>query len=362
MTKSTDEILTKDGVRNLINSIDDAIILIDNDFKIELYNSSALNILDRNIIQPTDNLLNIFQPIDSTGQPINLSQLIKSAQHQITTKDFSLKYDDDSRINLYLSISPIEHTYLSSDPLSGFVIIIRDITREKTIEEEKDEFISVVSHELRTPIAISEGNLSNALLLVDKTDDKAMIKETIDQAHKQILFLADLVNDLSILSRSERNVLEISKDQIDVDNLLHDMIVNYEPEARQKALRIVVDDNSESKLSLISTDLYVREILQNFITNAIKYSEKGTITISAKKSSTGVILSVKDQGIGISKADQERVFEKFFRSEDYKTRQASGTGLGLYVTLKLAKLLKASIKLKSQLNKGSTFLIDFPNL
>ncbi len=362
MIKLIDNILTKDGVLSLINNIDDGIILVDNHLQVELYNSATLNLLDLNLIQHGSSLVDIFKPLDSSNQLVDLQTIITSTKHQFSTKDFCLKYDDDSQINLYLSISPIEHSYLSNNPLNGFVIILRDITREKTIEEEKDEFISVVSHELRTPIAISEGNLSNALLLIDQSNDKNVIKETLDQAHRQILFLADLVNDLSILSRSERNVLEISQDHIDIDNLLHDMIVNYEPEARQKSLRIVIDNQSTPQLELISTDLYVREILQNFITNAIKYSQKGTITLSASQSSTGVVLSVKDQGIGISKADQARVFDKFFRSEDYKTRQASGTGLGLYVTMKLAKLLQAKITLKSHLNVGSTFLINFPNL
>ena len=98
------------------------------------------------------------------------------------------------------------------------------------------------------------------------------------------------------------------------------------------------------------------------MTNALKYTEKGNITLSAHPANGGVKFVVSDTGIGISKGDQERIFDKFFRSEDYRTRKTNGTGLGLYVTLKLARLLHAEIDVQSELNKGSTFSIFIPDL
>jgi two-component system phosphate regulon sensor histidine kinase PhoR len=106
----------------------------------------------------------------------------------------------------------------------------------------------------------------------------------------------------------------------------------------------------------------VREILQNFITNAIKYTAEGSVMIKAVSDPKGARFAISDTGIGISKADQEKVFDKFFRSEDYRTRQAKGTGLGLYVTVKLTRLIHAEIELTSELNKGSTFTVFVPNL
>jgi len=102
--------------------------------------------------------------------------------------------------------------------------------------------------------------------------------------------------------------------------------------------------------------------MQNFITNAIKYTQEGRVTIGARPADGGVIFFIHDTGIGISKSDQEKIYHKFFRSEDFRTRENKGTGLGLYVTKKLARLIQAKIDLESELNKGSSFTIFVPNL
>jgi signal transduction histidine kinase len=187
------------------------------------------------------------------------------------------------------------------------------------------------------------------------------IKQALKEAHNQVLFLADMINDLSTLSRAERGTLKIEVEPIDVKELVNELISNYTPDATAKHLDLHTE--IDPRLArLHSSKLYVREILQNFITNAIKYTAEGSVTIKAQAEPKGVKFLVSDTGIGISRGDQERVFDKFFRSEDFRTRQANGTGLGLYVTVKLSRLLHAEIKLESELNKGSTFSIFIPNL
>lgn len=345
---------------SLINSMADAVIAVDNQAKIMLYNGATLNILDVNNIKANSALNRLFKPIDKDNQPVNISALIREATIPTTNRDLKLKYSDGSMINLYISIAPV-HLGYGKTGQSGYVLLLRDITREKSLEEERDEFISVVSHELRTPIAISEGNISNAQLIVDKSGDIEEVKKALKEAHNQVLFLADMINDLSTLSRAERNTLKIDIEDINLNELCTELQHNYTPQAQAKGLKIITDLNPN--LEILSTSkLYVREILQNFITNSIKYTIKGTVIISAKSTPKGAEFSISDTGIGISKSDQERVFDKFFRSEDYRTRSASGTGLGLYVTMKLANLLHADISMKSELNKGSTFTIFIPNL
>lgn len=345
---------------SLINSMADAVIAVDEKMKVVVFNGAALNILDINNIREGGSVHKLFKPIDSDGEPVDVRKLISSATTPVTNRDLRLTYEDGSAIHLYISIAPV-HLGYGEDGQRGHVLLLRDITREKSLEEERDEFISVVSHELRTPIAISEGNISNAQFIAEKTGDINAIKKALEEAHNQVLFLADMINDLSTLSRAERGVLKVEPEQINVHELMRELASNYTPEAAAKHLTLKAEIDPKLEL-LLSSKLYVREVLQNFITNAIKYTERGGVTLGAKKVTNGVEFTIADTGIGISKGDQDRVFDKFFRSEDFRTRESSGTGLGLYVTAKLAKLIQADISVQSQLNHGSTFTILIPNI
>lgn len=357
---TTSEELEHGRLTSLINSMADAVIAVDGAGKIVVYNGAALNILDINTIRTGALLHRLFKPIDADDEPVNVREMIKQAKVPTTNRDYRLSYADGSAINLYISVAPV-HLGYGEDGERGHVILLRDITREKSLEEERDEFISVVSHELRTPIAIAEGNISNAEFIVGKTGDIDAVMQALKTSHQQVLLLADMINDLSTLSRAERGVLKIEAADINVHELITELSRSYQPQAAAKGLQLMSEVDPKLEL-LHSSKLYVSEVLQNFITNAIKYTQRGTVTIGARAKSGGVEFYITDTGIGISKSDQDRVFDKFFRSEDYRTRENNGTGLGLYVTAKLARLINATIKLDSELNHGSTFIIFIPNL
>lgn len=358
--KTTPDQLDHGRLTSLINSMADAVIAVDERQKVVLYNGAALNILDVNSIRIGASINKIFAPIDTENQPVDIRSMISAATMPITNRDLRLTYSDGSIINLYISIAPV-HLGYGEDGERGHVLLVRDITREKSLEEERDEFISVVSHELRTPIAISEGNISNAQFIAERSGDMVTIKKALKEAHNQVLFLADMINDLSTLSRAERGVLKVEPESINVHGLLKELVSNYTPDAKSKGLKLLVEIDPKLEL-LLSSKLYVREVLQNFITNAIKYTQRGNVTLGARVHPKGVEFRITDTGIGISKSDQDKVFDKFFRSEDFRTRETNGTGLGLYVTAKLARLLQAEISLTSELNHGSTFTILIPNL
>ena len=345
---------------SLINSMADGVIAVNEDTKIALYNGAAINILDRNTSMQGMLLGSVLKPVDKNSQTVDIARLVKDTKISTFSRDLKLYYGDGSFINLYLSIAPV-HLGYGMRGNRGYVLLLRDITREKSLEEERDEFISVVSHELRTPIAITEGNISNAQFIAAKDKADERIIQALDEAHKQTLYLAAMINDLSTLSRAERGKLTFDIETINVGDFVSELDDNYRAGAEAKGLKLKIEVKPKTK-DLLSGRLYVREVMQNFITNAIKYTEKGTVTIGAKTAPKGVLFWVTDSGIGISRGDQERIFDKFFRSEDYRTRKASGTGLGLYVTLKLANLLRAEIDVKSRLNKGSTFTVFFPDL
>lgn len=352
--------LERERLVSLINSMADGVIATDELGKIMLYNGAALNVLDINVNLDGKRLDDVAAVIDKNNQPVNITKLIIETKTQTSSRDFKLSYPDKSISNIYLSIAPVKLGY-GKEGTKGFVVMVRDITREKSLEEERDEFISVISHELRTPIAIAEGNIGNAQFVLEKVNDTAMVKKALEEAHEQILFLSGMINDLATLSRAERGKLELDIESINVHDLIAEFTKEYAPQAESKGLKFQTDPADDLEL-LFSSKLYVREILQNFITNSLKYTEKGSITVSAKPRKQGVLFEVTDTGIGISKTDKERVFDKFFRSEDYRTRANSGTGLGLYVTMKLTRLIHAEIDLHSVINKGSTFSIYIPNL
>jgi len=352
-----DKILDHARLSALINNMSEAVLATDRTGTITLSNSVALDLLDVNELV-SRNLEEVFKPLDKAGRPVDLA-LTALGTAAYTTSDWRLQYADGSAVSLFFNSTPIKAGF-GSDNTGGYVMVFRDITLEKSLEEEREEFVSVTSHELRTPIAIAEGNISNALLLAERTPTPDTIKQTLSAAHDQVVFLGNLINDLSMLSRAERGKLALTAEQIEVPELVNSLVHDYIPQAEKKGLTLKASLSPDTG-SLSSSRLYVREILQNFITNALKYTEKGGITVSAEKINDGVKFSVADTGIGISKGEQRKLFGKFFRSDDWRVKKVNGTGLGLYITSKLARLMDAKIQMESQLNKGSRFSVFVPN-
>jgi signal transduction histidine kinase len=186
--------------------------------------------------------------------------------------------------------------------------------------------------------------------------NETKFKTSLDAAYDQILFLSKMVNDLSTLSRAERGVADTPED-INVKELLTSLYAEYMPQARAAGLSFDLDLHHHLRDIHVSR-LYVTELLQNLITNAIKYTKEGGVTLGATQHGRHITFSVKDTGIGIGKSDQKKVYDKFYRSEDYRTRETRGTGLGLYVSTKLARKMDTFIALKSRINHGSEFSFD----
>ena len=356
------ELLQRDRVLTLINNLTDAILSIDTNGIIRVYNAASLNLLDTNDSLNGQHIDQVLSLSNQAKEPVSIFNEIKKAKTVIKRDDLNYSFEDDETIRLEITYAPIRGSYSQSKKSKrqdGYIIIMRDITKAKSLEEERDEFISVTSHELRTPITIAEGTISNVQIMMDHPDvTKTMLKEAVNTAHDQILFLAHMVNDLSTLSRAERGVADNAED-INLRELAHKLHDKYAPEAKTKKLHLNLE--LSPKLGSVHVSrLYLEELLQNFLTNAIKYTKEGSITIIIDQKANEVKLSVKDTGIGIGKTDQSKVFSKFYRSEDYRTRETSGTGLGLYVATKLAKKMNTKIQMTSRLNFGSTFSIALP--
>lgn len=359
------ERLQYDRVLTIMNNLTDAAFSTDKNGKILLYNAASLDLLDTNDSVKGRFIGDLFSLKNTDNEPTNLYDVLLSVKKATRRDDLSHTYADGESIRLEITFAPIRSSFSATkkaEEQGGYIIIIRDVTKQKSLEEERDEFISVVSHELRTPITIVEGTLSNldVLMKQPKLPDTKLLSTTVTTAHDQVLYLAKMVNDLSTLSRAERGIAD-APEVIDVKDLLHSLHARYQKEASAQKLHLNIDLGT--KLGKVSASrLYLEELLQNFITNAIKYTHSGSVTITAKATKNVVTFSIKDTGIGMSRGDQVKVFNKFYRSEDYRIRETNGTGLGLYVSTKLAHKLGTTIELKSRLNHGSTFSFELPVL
>ena len=352
---------SRNRILTIINSLTDAVLSIDSRGKIELHNSAALEILGENGEILNKNLSKLCKLTKINTQKFEIQEILKAVKPYFSTNDLILQKEDET-LRIEIEIIKIKESFSkkSRSNLKKFVVILRDITKQKTLDEERDEFISVVSHELRTPVAILEGSLSNLKLLIDKKAPFKMLEKSAKTAYSQNNFLATMVNDLSILSRTERGIGE-GIEEINPKELAETLFKKYHKTAFERGLSLNLNiDNNLNRVK--ASKFYLEELLQNFITNALKYTREGSIEICFKNSQKGVIFEIKDTGIGISSSDQKRIFEKFYRSEDWRTRETGGTGLGLYISSKLAAKIGTKIQLESKLNHGSKFFFELPKI
>lgn len=342
----------RDRLTTLMNNVTDAVFSTDSHGIVKIYNSAALSILDTN--QKIDNrfISELMHIENSYGKEVDIFEELSKNNTIRQRDDLIMNIGGSDQLKLEATFAPVQGSNTSPNTPDNYVLILRDITRVKSLEEERDEFISVVSHELRTPVAIAEGSLSNAEIMAER-GHKGKIVEAIGEAHKQVIFLSKMVNDLSMLSRAERGLSD-EAETIDVTELAHQLHREYTPETEAKGLGLNLDITGKPG-QVHTSRLYLKELLQNFITNAIKYTQKGSVTLKIYKQKGKIVFKVIDTGIGISKADQKKIFERFYRAEDYRTRETSGTGLGLYVATKLARKIGCDIEMESRLNHGSTF-------
>jgi PAS domain S-box-containing protein len=355
------ERLQYDRILTIINNLSDATFSVNGKGSVLMYNAACLNLLDTNKDLKGEHISDLFTLTNTDAEPVALFDMLSKADTSVRRDDIRHTYSDGEEIRLEMTYAPIKGAFSRKKKThNGYVVIMRDVTKQKSLEEERDEFISVVSHELRTPITIVEGTLSNLQVMMDMEQKPAapVLSSSLNTAHDQVIYLAKMVNDLSTLSRAERGVAD-EGESIDVKELMHKLHQEYEKDAVARSLHLDLDLGAKLG-SIHASRLYVEELLQNFITNAIKYTHEGSITMSAKVKKGAVHFAVKDSGIGISRGDLKKVFFKFYRSEDYRIRETNGTGLGLYVSAKLAHKIGAEIHTTSRLNHGSTFSFDLP--
>lgn len=353
----------------VINAIADGVLALNDQGVIQLINPAAQQIIGwgkqdalaldyKSVLKLLDKDGHVVEPAtDPIAEAL-------ATNKQITSNDLGLATNSDKKILISLSVSPVGQLG------SGVIIVFRDITSEKAEEREQAEFISTASHEMRTPVATIEGYLGLALNpATAQIDDKA--RDFITKAHESAQHLGRLFSDLLDISKSEDGRLQTLPKVVNVVAFVQDVTRGLQPQAAAKNLRMVFkpepDDSSNASQSerrinpVFYADVdndHLREVVSNLIENAIKYTPKGDIVIDVTGDSTHVTVSVTDSGIGIPKEDQSHLFQKFYRVDNTDTREIGGTGLGLYLSRRLAEAMGGRLSVESDYRQGSTFSLE----
>ncbi len=241
----------------------------------------------------------------------------------------------------------------------GAVTVLQDITGLKELDRMKSDFVAMVSHELRSPVASIQQQLSVILegLSGDLTQRQMKM---LGRAKERAGGLLDLINDLLDLSKIEAGMVVQYKEPLRLEELLKGVHKSMLPEAEAKGLKVKLQ--AKRPIPAVDGDRNNLEgVFTNLVNNAIKYTpEGGEVTIRAKGAGKNVRVEVSDTGIGISKADLPRIFDRFYRVKSEKTRQIVGTGLGLSIVKHIVEAHLGTISVESEEGGGSTFTVVLP--
>lgn len=354
----------------VINAIADGVIALDAQGTIQLINPAAQQIIGwgkqdalaldyKSVLKLVDK---DSKELTSANDPI--AQVL-TTNKEVSSKDLTLITNSGKKLLVAVVVSPVGRLG------SGVIVVFRDITKEKAEEREQAEFISTASHEMRTPVASIEGYLGLALNpQTAQIDEKA--REFITKAHESAQHLGRLFQDLLDVSKADDRRLSNNPKVVDVVAFTEDIVDGLIPKAEQKGLRVLFkpNPNKEEKGERRLNPVYyanvdndhLREVLSNLVENAIKYTPEGEVVVDVTGDEDHVVVTVTDSGIGIPKEDQAHLFQKFYRVDNSATREIGGTGLGLYLSRKLAEAMGGRIWVESEYKKGSTFSVEIPRI
>ncbi len=259
---------------------------------------------------------------------------------------------EDMRIKAYVVPFKIEN-----DKVAGIVAVFEDITKQFKLEESRRKFVAEVSHELRTPLT-TIGTYTETLL-DGYLDDKEMAETLLKTVHSETEKMTNLVKNLLTLSRYDAQKEELQKEVFGLDELLRDIVSTFSVEAEKKGLALSYNLTTEGPV--IYGDRYrIERAVKNIVSNAIKYTDAGSIKIFCGFVYNEAYIKVEDTGRGIPEKDLPHIFERFYRVDKARSRELGGTGLGLAIAKEIIDSHGGSISVESQPGEYTKFTIKIP--
>lgn len=326
----------------MMQAMVEGVIAVDSDERILFANRVACEMLE--IDASTIQKRRIFECLRVRHVQETLQEAL--LQGEPATVEFRLRRNDAQVI---LVASPI--------PGSGAVLVLHDVTEVRRLESMRRDFVSSVSHELKTPLTVIQA--CTETLLDGTIDEPDVARRFLGQIEEQSERLLQLILGMLQLARVESGEQMLSSEPVDLFEISDCIVSQLTPVAAGKQIALTL--NGAAEMFVLGDYQALRTVVGNLVDNALKYTpEGGSVTVTLSSDDTANRLRVCDTGVGISKADQERVFERFYRVERDRNRERGGTGLGLAIVKHLVQAMNAEIHLSSTLGKGSTIDIVFP--
>ena len=246
----------------------------------------------------------------------------------------------------------------------GHLIWMRNITEEKQLERAKSEFVAVASHQLRTPATVIKGNIEllrdESFGMRELSKDQTDILDQIDLANDRMI---RLVNDMLDVSKIERGEIEFKSESVNMQDLLESIMEDLVDYSKKYGVRIKYSKSSNVMPSIVADEMRVRQVFQNLIDNAIRYSRHpgGKVEVSFNIKERTLETKIEDNGIGIPNGEKAKIFQRFYRASNaVKFSSGGGTGLGLYMAKGIIEKSGGKIWFESEEGKGTTFYFTLP--
>ena len=337
----------RDQLSTILKSMNEGVITVNDKGLITHVNRAACRILR------TSGERCLGQSLQDMDASNNLNQAFIQCQQEQASVEKSIQLDGYTFARHYR----LHVTLLKHSDQAGAILVLQDTTDFQRMDKMRADFVANASHELKTPITAIRGFAET--LIEDEAIERQTQQRFIRKIHGQSIRLSDLVSELLALSRLESNDAAFNT-QVDLQQIVQRVCDNLQAVAQGH--QVILDLDTEGQpIILLGDENALSQMVTNLVDNAIKYTPAmGHVHVVIEVDASTALLSIKDDGIGIDEANQERIFERFYRVDKARSQSLGGTGLGLAIVKHIVQSHKGSLKLKSKLNQGSTFVIKIP--